>query len=124
LEGYFLSASSEKENNWVYRIFDRRTVSVKAKNEQVRKVAAIDVSTNLPFAIDVPAEVPLDTVEVEKAYLAALKVYTARNVEGVAPEYSEFFNVLDVDQSIEDFIKVYWVYPKNIRFELVEVEQL
>jgi hypothetical protein len=119
-----LSASSEKENNWVYRIFDRRTVSVKAKNEQVRKVAAIDVSTNLPFAIDVPAEVPLDTVEVEKAYLAALKVYTARNVEGVAPEYSEFFNVLDVDQSIEDFIKVYWVYPKNIRFELVEVEQL
>ncbi len=119
-----MSTSPEKENNWVYRIFDRRPVSVKAKNEQVRKIAAIDVSTNLPFAIDVPAEVSLDDVEVEKAYLAALKVYTARNIEGVAPEYNEFFNVLDVDQAIEDFIKAYWVYPKHIRFELVEVEPL
>ncbi len=119
-----MSAFSEKGNEWVYRIFDRRPVSVKAKNEQVRKIAAIDIPTNLPFAIDIPAEVSLDDVEVEKAYLASLKVYTARNVEGVAPEYYEFFNVLDVDQAIEDFIKAYWVYPKHIRFKLVEVEPL
>ncbi len=63
-------------------------------------------------------------MEVEKAYLAALKVYTARNVADVAPEYIEFFKVLDVDQIAEDFVKAYWVYPKYIKFELVEVEPL
>jgi len=42
----------------------------------------------------------------------------------VAPEYIEFFKVLDVDQIAEDFIKAYWIYPKYIKFELVEVEPL
>jgi hypothetical protein len=107
---------------WVYRISERRTISVKAKNEQVRKIAAIDLVTNLPFGIEVPPDVPLESVEIEKAYYASLKVYTARNIAGVAADYVEFFKVLDVDQSIEDFIKAYWLYPKLIRFELVEVE--
>jgi len=29
-----------------------------------------------------------------------------------------------VDQSMEDFIKAYWLYPKLIRFELAEAEPL
>jgi len=61
-------------------------------------------------------------VEVEKAYLAASKVYTARNVEGVAPEYIEFFKGLDVYQNAQDFIKAYWIYSEYIQFELVEME--
>jgi hypothetical protein len=97
---------------------------VKAKNEEVRKIAAMDLVTNLPFGIEVPKEVPLEEVEVEKGYFASLKVYTARDTTSVAPDSVEFFKVLDVDQSIEDFIKTYWLYPKLIRFELVEVEPL
>jgi hypothetical protein len=119
-----MSVSSENKVYWVYRIFDRRPVSIKAKNEQVQKIAAIDLSTNLPFGLDVPENVSLKDVEAEKSYLAAFKVYTAKNVEDVAPECVEFFEVLDVDQAAEDFIKTYWVYPKLVRFELVEVEPL
>ena len=113
--------SSENKTDWVFRKSDRISVYIKAKNAQVRKLAAIDLSTNLPFGIDVPENVSVEDVKVEKAYLAALKIYTARNVEGVAPEYIEFFNVLDVDQISEGFIKAYWIYPKYIKFELVEV---
>lgn len=119
-----MTASAEDKFDWVFRIFDRRPISVKAKNEQVRKIAAVDVATNMPFGLDVPPDVPLEQVEVEKAYTARFKVYTARNAADVAPEYVEFFQVLDVDQSAEDFIKAYWMYPKYIKFELVELEPL
>ena len=119
-----MTASPENETDWVYRIFERRPVQIKAKNEQVRKIAAVDIATNLPFGLDVPADVPMEQVEVEKSYLAKLKVYTARNATNVAPEHVEFFQVLDVDQAAEDFIKAYWMYPKYIKFELAEVEPL
>jgi hypothetical protein len=115
---------SSKNNDWVYRISDRRTISVKAKNDEVRKIAAIDLVTNLPFAIEVPPNIPLETMDLEKATYASLKVYTAQNIEGVSAEYIEFFKVLDVDQTIDDFIKAYWLYPKLIRFELVEMEPI
>ncbi len=115
-------SSSENTVDWVYRIFDRRIVSIKAKNETVRKAAAIDLLTNLPFSIEVPSNALMQSVEVDKVYYASLKVYTAQNVSSVAPEFMEFFTVLDVDQAIEDFIKAYWLYPKLIRFELTEAE--
>ncbi len=118
----FLSISSKNSQGWVYRIFDRRTVSVKAKNEDVRKIAAIDLQTNLPFGIEVPEAVPMQNIEIDKAYFALLKVYTAQNVNDVPPENMDFFKVLDVEQSMEDFIKAYWIYPKLIKFELVEAE--
>ena len=125
LDVLFLSGALEKQSPWVYRIFDRRIIAVKAKNEEVRKVAAIDLATNLPFSIEVPAEVSLDSVEIEKEYYSSLKVYTARKIDETVPkDFVEFFEVLDVDQSIDDFIKVYWLYPKLIRFELVEAEPI
>jgi hypothetical protein len=117
-----LSGSSENSTDWVYRIFDRRTVSVKSKNAEVRKIAVTDLLTNLPFSVDIPKNVTLENVEVRKDYFASLKVYTARNINDVTPDFVEFFKVLDVDQSMEDFIKAYWLYPKLIRFELVEAE--
>ena len=123
MEGTVLTAS-KNEADWVFRIFDRRPISIKAKNEQVRKIAAVDVATNMPFGLDVPLGVPLEQVEVEKAYTVRFKVYTARNAADVAPDYVEFFRVLDVDQAAEDFIKAYWMYPKYIKFELVELEPL
>ena len=119
-----MSLSPENRPDWVYRIFDRRTISVKAKNEQVRKIAAVDLTTNLPFGIDVPGSLLINNMQVDKGYFASLKVYTARDITGVPPDSVEFFEDLDVDQSMEDFIKAYWLYPKLIRFELVEVEPL
>ena len=124
LGSVFLSFFPKNQSGWVYRIFDRRSVSVKGINNEVRKIAVVDLSTNLPFGIDVPSEVKMEELEVEKAYFASLKVYTAQKTENVPKEFVEFFNVLDVDQSIEDFIKAYWLYPKLIRFELVEAEPL
>jgi hypothetical protein len=115
-------SDSEKALEWVYRIFDRRTVTVKAKNDEVRKVAAVDLMTSLPFGIDIPSDELIQSLEVNKLYYASLKVYTARDIAGVAPEFVEFFTVLDVDQSSEDFLKAYWLYPKLIKFELSEVE--
>ena len=108
----------------MYRIFDRRTISVKAKNDQVRKLAAVDLVTNLPFAIEVPTEITLDSLEVGKEYLASMKVYTTQKTESVPPDFTEFFQVVDVDQSMDDFIKAYWLFPKIIKFELVEAEPI
>ena len=42
---------------------------------------------------------------------------------GVDKDFIDFFEALDVDQNIEDFIKAYWVYPSKIRFELVDIEE-
>ena len=119
-----MSVSSENSNEWVYRIFDRRTISVKSKNEKARTIAAIDILSNLPFALKVSQSMPLEKVEVEESYFASLKVYTAQKVPGVSQEFVEFFTVLDVDQSIEDFLRAYLLYPKLIKFELVEAEPL
>jgi len=117
-----LSESLSKSTEWVYRIFDRRTISIRAKNDKVRKIAAVDLATSLSFAIDVPMEVSLESLEISKEYFASIKVYTAQNIETVPPDAVDFFKIVDVDQPIDEFIKAFWLYPKMIKFELVEVE--
>ena len=117
-----MSVPLDTNTNWIFRIFDRRVISVKAKNEEVRKAAVIDAVTCLPFTIEVPNEMSLNDLELEKAYNASLKVYTARDVDGVPSDMISFFKVLDVDQKMDDFIKAYWLYPKLIRFELSDIE--
>lgn len=117
-----MSVPTDNRINWVYRVFDRRTISIRDMNTEVRKIAAIDLKTNLPFTIEVPTEVSMESLVLEKAYYASLKVYTDREVKDVQQDFIPFFKVVDVDQPIEDFIKAYWLYPKLIRFELVEVE--
>lgn len=119
-----LPDSSEANNDWVYRIFDRRSISVKGKNEQVRKIAAVDLLMNVPFSIEIPQNGPFEDIEIGKTYFVSLKVYTARETAGVPPESVDFFTVLDVDQSMEDFIKAFWLYPKLIKFELLEAEPI
>ena len=96
---------------------------VKTKNINVRKAAAMDVLTNLSIAINIPEEISIDDLQPETEYLAQLKVYTSKNLEGIDKEFIDFFNALDIDQNTEDFIKAYWVYPSKIMFELVEVEE-
>jgi len=92
-------------------------------DEKNRKAAFLDDLTNLTFYVEVPDMISMQELALDKEYLANLRVYTARNVEGVSADFVDFFEVLDVDQSIEDFIKAYWIYPAKIRFELIDIEE-
>jgi hypothetical protein len=116
-----MPATFDLEADWNFRVFDKRLVVVKTKNE--RKVTVLDVLTNLMFAAEVPDTISMQELNVDKEYLANLKVYTAKNVASVDKDFINFFEALDVDQSTEDFIKAYWIYPNKIRFELTEMEE-
>jgi hypothetical protein len=118
-----LSAALNQDTDWNYRKIDQRLIVIKTKNQKVCKAAALDVLTNLPFAINVPENIPMENLQPEKEYLAHLKVYTSKNLEGIDKDFIDFFEALDIDQAIEDFIKAYWIYPSKIRFELAEVEE-
>ena len=119
-----MSATHDIEKKWNYRITEQRQIRVKTRNERVRKVSVIDLSTNLPFPIEFAPDFPMDSLELEKGYSATLKIFTSKNVANVDAGMIEFFEVLDVNQTAEDFIKAYWLYPTLIRFELVEAEPL
>jgi hypothetical protein len=114
--------SSFEGSEWNYRITATRTILVKAKNDRMRKAVATDRLTNLPFAFEIPKEISIEAIEVEKEFSATLKVYTSKNVQGVGSEFIEFFEVLDVDQSFDNFVKAYWIYPNHIAFELARIE--
>jgi hypothetical protein len=118
-----MSATLDESSDWNFRVYDKRLIVVKAKNEAARKVAVLDVLTNVPFAVEVPEMVSVKELTFDKEYLANLTVYTSKNLEGIDKDYTEFFEAVDIDQSIEDFIKAYWIYPSKIRFELVEIEE-
>ncbi len=120
--GFYLSALNQS-SEWNFRKVEQRLIVVKTKNEKVRKAAALDVLTKLSIALNIPENVSLENLQPEKQYLAQIKIYTSKNLEGIDEEFVEFFDALDVDQAVEDFIKAYWVYPSKIRFELVELEE-
>ena len=118
-----MSVSLDSEKDWNFRAFDKRMIVVKTKNENVRKVAVLDVLTNLMFSIEVPDVISMNELNVDGEYLADLRVYTAKDVGNVDKDFIDFFEALDIDQNIEDFIKAYWIYPSKIRFELAEIEE-
>jgi hypothetical protein len=118
-----MSVTLDVEHDWNFRVFEKRLVIVKTKNTNVRKVAVLDVLTDLMFAIEVPDAIAIEELSLETEYLANLKVYTEKNLSGIKEDFVGFFEELDVDQNIEDFIKVYWIYPSKIRFLLTEVEE-
>ncbi len=118
-----LSTSPELQSKWSFRIEASRQIVVKAKNNNnVRKVSVVDILTNAPFPLEAPKDFPLESLEVQKKYYVTFKVYTLKDVKDVAADFVEFFEAVDVDQSVEDFLKAYWLYPSYIRFELVEAE--
>ena len=118
-----MSASLNQDTDWNFRKIDQRLIVVKTKNQNARKAAALDVLTNLPFAINVPEDIPMEDLQPKKEYLAQLKVYTSKNLDGIDKDFVDFFDALDIDQATEDFIKAYWIYPSKISFELVELEE-
>ena len=108
---------------WNFRLTEQRLVILKTKNESVRKAAALDVLTNLPFALNISSSIAIESLCNEKEYWATINVYSSNNLEGVDKNFVNFFTVSDVNQKIEDFLKTYWIYPGKIRFELVNVEE-
>ena len=58
----------------------------------------------------------------QKTYFASFKVYTLKDVKDAGSDFVDFFTAVDVDQSIEDFLKTYWLFPNYIKFELTEIE--
>jgi hypothetical protein len=112
-----------QETDWNYRKTDQRLIVVKTKNENIHKAAVLDALTGLTYAINVPENIPMEDLKLEKEYLAQLKVFTSKSLDGIDREFFNFFYALDVDQAMEDFIKAYWIYPSKIRFDLAEVEE-
>ena len=108
--------------SWNYRKLDERIVRMQAINIHDRKAVAVDVLTNIPIAIDVPKEITLESLETEKEYYANLEVYTSTNLKEIEKDFIEFFEEVDVDQNMEDFIKAYLFYPAKIRFKAVAIE--
>lgn len=45
-----------------------------------------------------------------------------KEIKDVGAAFMEFSTAVDVDQSVEDFIKAYWLYPNHKKFELMEAE--
>jgi hypothetical protein len=115
--------SDKEEKDWNFRLNSQRLIIVKTLNKNIGKIAVQDVLLNLPFGLDLPTNFSIDSLQIDKEYLAFLKVYTSKNLKGIDEEFTSFFNALDIDQNVEDFIRGYWVYPSKIRFELVEVEE-
>ncbi len=118
-----MSASLDKASDWNFRVFEKRLIVVKTKIESVRKAAVLDVLTNLTFGVEVPDGILMQKLNVDEQYLANLRVYTSKDVTGVDSDFIDFFETLDIDQNIEDFIRAYWVYPSKIRFELIDLEE-
>ena len=119
----FMSAPLDVASDWNFRVFDKRLIVVKTKSESARKIAVLDVLTNLMFAVEVPDMISMQELNVDAEYLANLNVFTAKDMKGVDVDFLNFFEAVDVDQNMDDFIKAYWVYPSKIRFELVELEE-
>lgn len=118
-----MSASLNQEVDWNFRIIDKRLIVVKTKNEPHRKLIVLDVVTGLIFPVEVPNSINLIELEVNHEYLFNFQVYTSKNLDSVTVDFMSFFETLDVEQRMEDFIKAYWVYPSKIRFQLTEVEE-
>jgi hypothetical protein len=118
-----LSAALNQKAEWNYRVVEHRLIVVKTKNEAARKVAVLDVLTNLSIAVAVAPDIPMEKLQAGKQYLANINVYTSKDVQGVEEGFLGFFEELDVNQRVEDFIKAFWVYPTKIRFLLTDAEE-
>jgi len=118
-----MSASMNQDISWNYRKIEQRLIVIRTKNEKARKAAALDILSNLPLTLEIPENISMEDLQPEKEYLAQLKVFTSKNLDGIDAQFTNFFDALDVDQAVEDFIKAYWVYPSRIRFELAGLEE-
>jgi len=121
-----LSTSLNVEGGWNFRALEKRLATVKSKAEAVGKIAVQDTLTNLMFTVEVQKDIsatPIAELSAGKQYLLNLRVITSQNLNDVKADAISFFQAVDIEQSIEDYIKAYWLYPSKIRFQLVEAEE-
>jgi hypothetical protein len=118
-----MSASLDVESDFNFRKLDKRLVVVKTKSAAIRKIAVLDALTNLMFMVQVPQDINMADLVVNKEYLFNLRILTAKNVSDVPKDFVGFFEAVDIDQNTEEFIRAYWAYPAKIRFQLEEVEE-
>jgi hypothetical protein len=121
-----LSASLNVESGWNFRALEKRLATVKSKAEAVGKIAVQDTLTNLMFTVEVQKDIsatPIAELSAGKQYLLNLRVITSQNLNDVKADAISFFQAVDIEQSIEDYIKAYWLFPSKIRFQLVEAEE-
>jgi hypothetical protein len=113
-------SASELDSEWNFRIVENRLVTVKAVNEETRKIAVQDAQTNLFFTVDASAAIEMKKILPKKQYLFTVNVYTAKNLDGVDKDFLEFFETVDIDYEMENFLRAFHFYPAKTRFELVE----
>lgn len=121
-----MSASLNIESDWNFRILEKRLVVVKTKAENIGKVAVLDVLTNMMFTVEIKDKVsqtPINQLNAGKEYLFNIRVLTSKNLDDVKEDAISFFEAVDIEQSMDDFIKAYWLYPSKIRFQLTEAEE-
>ncbi len=109
-------------DKWNFRISGLRTILVKGKDENKRRIVAEDTSTEMPFILELARALPIESIELGKRYAVNIRVYTIKSAEEVKPEFTELFEVLDVDRPMEDFIRATCCNPRLIRFQIVEIE--
>lgn len=66
---------------------------------------------------------PIEELEIGKEYVFNLRVETSKDLSGVKADAISFFEAIDIDHPLEDFIKAYWLYPNKVRFQLTEAEE-
>jgi len=111
-----------KADEWNYRITSRRSVLIKNKRNDQRKLLVVDIETRLPFLLEVPENMPMDSMKTGKEYVVTMKIHTAKRAENVNADLLDLFQVLDVDQPAESFLSATCCYPNLIRFELEDIE--
>jgi hypothetical protein len=107
-------SASTIESDWNFRLIEKRLVVVKTKSEPARKIAVIDVLSNLMFTVQVTEAIDIQKLVANIEYLFTLNVYTSKNLEEVNKDFISFFEAVDINQDIEDFIKAYGIYPTKI----------
>ncbi|MDR0471215.1 MAG: hypothetical protein LBH79_05785 [Nitrososphaerota archaeon] len=118
-----MSATLNQEGEWNFRIIAKRLLVVKIKSESPNKLVVLDVISGLIFPLEAPPSVNLDKLEINHEYISNIQVYSSKNLNDIAADFMNFFETLDVEQTIDDFIKAYWVYPSKLRFVLTEIEE-
>lgn len=107
-------------------MLEKRLVVVKTLAQNIGKVAVLDVSSNVMFTVEVKENVsatPISQLTAGKEYLFNIRVLTSKNLDDVKEDAISFFEAVDIEQSMDDFIKAYWLYPSKIRFQLTEAEE-
>jgi hypothetical protein len=122
-----LSASLNVESGWNFRAQSKNVwQQSRARLKRSGKIAVQDTLTNLMFTVEVQKDIsatPIAELSAGKQYLLNLRVITSQNLNDVKADAISFFQAVDIEQSIEDYIKAYWLFPSKIRFQLVEAEE-